>query len=608
MASLRLPSSCTSSYMSRLCKATMISLRCSILMTGRSGCLLVLSLASLWRSFSSAFPYLHACPNTGQLTEGDRAGGHHEWRWASTGTRCRSVSKCCNAATSNGRPLDPPHARARARTPQRIEIRHPEDGTIITNYTGGGRGMRVILRYEISNAAPGGMSSIAISKDGVPVPCINCQPKQTPSTVEVPFWLTPADYALTVIAHDAAGREVAQSRTRFQVELPAFARQVRVLGTSMLWAAMQAGFGPLKCLHAWVYVYTCIHIQVRVFGTYDTLLAVMEALERKVPGAYLRFGDGDVSVANGGDDQLQAQQHALQRELQAAMAMQGAHVIKGLSLQSQLFGGVEEGMADGNHLLTDSLALGLLEMANKFWRPTPIVDVYSNNALAHAACTYPELAVQFLVELRRTRPVALVGNENVPRLIVDALFGRQVAHVKTPPVNAYGSIDRVHSELLTLIALSGVEEGRSGAESMGSGTLRVVVMVAGSTGAALQQRLGGREDVFTFDFGSLLDALSGFSTRAGLEGDRGFAKVAEGVVHGSVPPGWIVAAGFDEARRKALLESFCASIHDWDDPCPTALLAALRAERPVKTAALADLLATDVAGGTDQGPQPPHEL
>ena len=54
---------------------------------------------------------------------------------------------------------------------------------------------------------------------------------------------------------------------------------------------------------------------MRVFGTYDTLLAVMEALERKVPGAYLRFGDGDVSVANGGDDQLQAQQHALQREL-----------------------------------------------------------------------------------------------------------------------------------------------------------------------------------------------------------------------------------------------------------------------------------------------------
>ena len=114
--------------------------------------------------------------------------------------------------------------------------------------------------------------------------------------------------------------------------------------------------------------------------------------------------------------------------------------------------------------------------------------------------------------------------------------------------------------------------------------------------------------MFTFDFGSLLDALSGFGTRAGLEGDRGFAKVAEGVVHGGVLPGWMVAAGFDEARRKALLESFCASIYDWDDPCPTALLAALRAERPVKSAALADFLATDVAGGTDQGPQPPHEL
>ena len=241
-------------------------------MTGRSGCLLVLSLASSLALFFLRVPhieYVHACPNTGQLTGGDRAGGQHEWRWASTGTRCRSVSNCCNAATTNGCPLDPPHARARARTPQRIEIRHPEDGATITNYTGGGHGMRVILRYEISNAAPGGMSSIAISKDGVPVPCINCQPKRTPSTVEVPFWLTPADYALTVIAHDAAGREVAQSRTRFQVELPAFARQVRVLSTGYHALGSEAGgFRPFEmppgmngCIFICVCMYRCVCLE-----------------------------------------------------------------------------------------------------------------------------------------------------------------------------------------------------------------------------------------------------------------------------------------------------------------------------------------------------------
>ena len=73
VASLRLPSSCTSSYMSRLCKATMISLRCSILMTGRSGCLLVLSLASLRRSFSSAFP-TSACLPQYRPADGRRSG------------------------------------------------------------------------------------------------------------------------------------------------------------------------------------------------------------------------------------------------------------------------------------------------------------------------------------------------------------------------------------------------------------------------------------------------------------------------------------------------------------------------------------------------------
>jgi hypothetical protein len=44
-------------------------------------------------------------------------------------------------------------------------------------------------------------------------------------------------------------------------------------------------------------------------------------------------------------------QHAdtnLMREAQAALAMEGKHVIKGFMINSHLFGGVEEGMTDGN--------------------------------------------------------------------------------------------------------------------------------------------------------------------------------------------------------------------------------------------------------------------
>jgi hypothetical protein len=106
--------------------------------------------------------------------------------------------------------------------------------------------------------------------------------------------------------------------------------------------------------------------------------------------------------------------------------MEGKQVLKGLMVNSELFGGLETGMRDGNHLISDSLALGLVEMASVYWQPAPIGDVYSNCALAHAATTYPELAVDFLVLLRKWRPVAFVGNKNVPLALIHALFGKQV--------------------------------------------------------------------------------------------------------------------------------------------------------------------------------------
>ena len=43
--------------------------------------------------------------------------------------------------------------------------------------------------------------------------------------------------------------------------------------------------------------------------------------------------------------------------------MEGENIFKGLMINSELFGGVEEGMTWGNHLIEDTLALGLLEMA-----------------------------------------------------------------------------------------------------------------------------------------------------------------------------------------------------------------------------------------------------
>ena len=453
-------------------------------------------------------------------------------------------------------------------SPPRVRVFRPIDGEKITGYHGGGQGMRQMLHYEVQHLPRGGRSRVSIVRNEALVDCKRCA--FTEDVVDRPYWLIPGFYEWTIIVEDANGRELARHRVSCEVELPEYAREVRVLGTS------------------------------------DTLMAVAEAIAGNKSGAYLRFGDGDLNIAVGRHDQMQAHEEGLTLEMQAALAMHGGSVIKGLMITSPLFGGVEEGMSDGNHLLSDNLALGFLEMASRFWRPAPITEIYSNAALAHAASTYPELALDFLLHLRLSRPVALVGNRNLPPALIYALFGQQVIHIKTPPRDAYRHIEDLHAQVLRLLAtntqqvehgehaLSDAASRQAAAGAAGSQAVehqpqhgqgvRVVVMAAGAAGLALQNRLWGGgegvadkgwsrvENLFTFDFGSLIDALSEFRNRGGLEGDDATSKAAPGVVHAGEQPGWIKASGFDKDKRKQFLSSFCEAIQHLPDPCHPTLL------------------------------------
>ena len=71
--------------------------------------------------------------------------------------------------------------------------------------------------------------------------------------------------------------------------------------------------------------------------------------------------------------------------------------------------------------------------------------------MLHIIHTHTELAVDFLLHLRRARPVAFVGNRNVPPTLLRALFGSQVVHVKAPPSDAYQTLDSLHAELLHVL-------------------------------------------------------------------------------------------------------------------------------------------------------------
>jgi len=162
-----------------------------------------------------------------------------------------------------------------------ITIKYPQDGTVISDYRGGGKGHEMSLGYEVEHLPCGGASQISINgnvighfKDTV----LGFHSRDT--VVDRVLWLTPGHYQIEVLVEDDGGKEQSRQGVSVEVELPAYAQQVRV------------------------------------FGTHDTLTAILDALGSNESGAFLRFGDGDIQIASSRDDQMQAADAALTREVQ----------------------------------------------------------------------------------------------------------------------------------------------------------------------------------------------------------------------------------------------------------------------------------------------------
>ena len=339
--------------------------------------------------------------------------------------------------------------------------------------------------------------------------------------VEASIAMSPGVYTLNVCLANEGGEEEVLASVHAEVLLPELARQIQYL------------------------------------PALDTLYAVLDAMAGSDSGAHLRFGDGDVGLILGSTDQMQVAAEGLASELQAALSWQGKAVLKTLPLNSDLFGALEPGMCAGNHLRPDELALGMVNIAAKYWQPQPIVEVYSSAALVYVASHFPQDAIAFLAALRRLRPVAFVGNKHVSDDMIASLFGPQCQRVTVDAHNAYAKLNETHTELLHILrhtdadgdanidtdsdrdrdtdtdtdadsdtaAITG-REAQTQAEA-DSGGNRVVVLMMGPAAIALQYRLRHVHRLFTFDFSSLLDALSNWHFRggAGAEG----AEVQEAV-------------------------------------------------------------------------------
>jgi hypothetical protein len=230
----------------------------------------------------------------------------------------------------------------------------------------------------------------------------------------------------------------------------------------------------------------------------ETLGIVEDFIKENRPGVYMRFGDGDVCLLRGKDDSYQSAKSALRDEMNDSFSLKGPGVLKSLCIHSKLYGSEKE-MFPGNHLSSDEEATEMLKQVYPFFVG---YRIFSHIALHYMASYYPGAANVFLKQLKK-QAVLFIGNEDTDPSTVKRLFG-EVIHVKTPARNAYDKIDIIEKEAMDILS-----------KKQGFG---VVVIAMGCSGRILAKRLYQNiPQFFFFDFGSLLDGISGNKTRAWLE-------------------------------------------------------------------------------------------
>ena len=239
---------------------------------------------------------------------------------------------------------------------------------------------------------------------------------------------------------------------------------------------------------------------IQIVSPWDTLLACQDCIEKNIPGAYLRLGDGDVNLMEGRGELLQPYSPSLCAEMIETFSLSGKGIIKALPIHSPQFG-MWEGMKPGIHEASDSWACDLLARCFEYFIGNYI---YSPVALAHVTVSDRVFATNFMRFLKKQNPL-FIGNENIPADILIRLFNSDF-HIKTPSENSYASIERIEHEALAAIYNS-------------SQNYNVVVVAMGCSGRVIAKRLIKDKhcNVFVFDFGSLMDAFCGWNTRAWIE-------------------------------------------------------------------------------------------
>jgi hypothetical protein len=232
--------------------------------------------------------------------------------------------------------------------------------------------------------------------------------------------------------------------------------------------------------------------------------SILEFIVYKRSGMYLRFGDGDFNLAENKDDMLARANPLLQKCMLNSMTIRDENVMICVPHHCKEIATVEVGMYPGNHEYPVDYVERFLRILQTNTQVFP-EKIYTNVALSYCSVHYPDMVIQLHKELK-TNKILYLGNYIYSDIFLNKLFGDTITRINTNHNNAFHDHDRIIAEVDLYMKEN-------------SSTFFVVIIAAGCASRALASILYEKYllkgiSFFFFDYGSLLDYLYGFNTRA----------------------------------------------------------------------------------------------
>ena len=241
---------------------------------------------------------------------------------------------------------------------------------------------------------------------------------------------------------------------------------------------------------------------IKVIKSRPTLEKLLKHLSRKEKCAYVRTGDGDINLLNGENDSYNRCTDDFKHEMKEVFELSDPNFMKCLPLY--IGDNAEPNMCPGNHLCDISFYNHIISKVGTYIQYFP--SVYSHVSLCYQATYDPEYAIHFLKELKKAclvNSTYVIGNSTTSTELIRLFFGNNINRILTDSKDSYANINTVWNTI---------------SNSINKDRYTIFIIFMGCAGRPLQKRIWKTYDnVFIFDVGSLMDAISGQDTRAWIK-------------------------------------------------------------------------------------------